>query len=153
MFTFAIIPVMFSVHTIVSWDFAMALQPGWHSTIFGPYFVVGALFSGAAAVIIVLTIVRKFMHLEYFIRKEHFNGMGMFLLILSFAWAYFFFNDYLAPWYGQAAAGESAFQSLGAAGRAVLVLHVVLQHRGTLGLLWNRRWRRSLPCLSSSPSS
>ena len=58
-FTYGIIPVMFSVHTIVSWDFAMALQPGWHSTIFGPYFVVGALFSGAGAVIIALILLRQ----------------------------------------------------------------------------------------------
>ena len=76
-FTYAIIPVMFSVHTIVSWDFAMALQPGWHSTIFGPYFVVGALFSGAAAVIIILAIIRKFMHLEYFIRARALQRHGL----------------------------------------------------------------------------
>ena len=100
-FTYAIIPVMFSVHTIVSWDFAMALQPGWHSTVFGPYFIIGALFSGIGAVIIVLAVVRKAMHLEYFIRAEHFDGMGKFLLVLSFAWAYFYFNDYIAPWFGQ----------------------------------------------------
>jgi molybdopterin-containing oxidoreductase family membrane subunit len=100
-FSYAIIPVMFSVHTVVSWDFAMALQPGWHSTIFGPYFVIGALFSGVGAVIIALAAVRKFMHLDYFLRPEHFNGMGKFLLILAFFWAYFYFNDYLIPWYGQ----------------------------------------------------
>ncbi len=99
-FTYAIIPVMFSVHTIVSWDFAMALQPSWHSTIFGPYFVIGALFSGSGAVIIALILIRKFLHLEYFLRKEHFNGMGMFMLLLSLAWGYFYFNDYLVPWYG-----------------------------------------------------
>jgi Ni/Fe-hydrogenase subunit HybB-like protein len=99
-FTYAIIPVMFSVHTIVSWDFAMALQAGWHSTVFGPYFVIGALFSGAGAVIIALILVRKFLHLEYFLRPEHFNGMAFFMLLLSLTWAYFYFNDYLAPWYG-----------------------------------------------------
>jgi Ni/Fe-hydrogenase subunit HybB-like protein len=81
-FSYVIIPVMFSVHTIVSWDFAMAVQPGWHSSIFGPYFVIGALFSGVAAVIIVLAIIRKAMHLEYFLRQEHFDGMAKFLLIL-----------------------------------------------------------------------
>ena len=147
-FTYAIIPVMFSVHTIVSWDFAMALQPGWHSTIFGPYFVIGALFSGAAAVIIVLIIVRRFMHLEYFIRKEHFNGMGMFLLILSLAWAYFFFNDYLAPWYGQAPADlalRNRFErGLGAPfWYFMLFCNIVVPW----AILWNRRWRRSLPLL------
>jgi Ni/Fe-hydrogenase subunit HybB-like protein len=98
-FSYAIIPVMFSVHTIVSWDFAMSVQPGWHSSIFGPYFVVGALFSGVAAVIIVLAIMRRALHLEYFLREEHFDGMGKFLLILSLTWGYFYFNDYLLPWY------------------------------------------------------
>ena len=53
-FAFAIIPVMFSVHTVVSWDFAMATRPGWASTVFGPYFVIGALHSGIAAVMIVI---------------------------------------------------------------------------------------------------
>ena len=100
-FSYGIIPVMFSVHTIVSWDFAMAIQPGWHSSIFGPYFVIGALFSGTGAVIIALAILRKTLHLEYFLRDEHFNGMGIFLLLLSLAWDYFYFNDYIVPWYGQ----------------------------------------------------
>ena len=109
-FSYAIIPVMFSVHTIVSWDFAMALQPGWHSTIFGPYFVVGALFSGAGAVIIALVSLRKFLHLDYFLRPEHFNGMGMFLLILSLTWDYFYFNDYIVTWYGQAPVEKTLFQ-------------------------------------------
>jgi molybdopterin-containing oxidoreductase family membrane subunit len=100
-FSYGIIPVMFSVHTIVSWDFAMALQPGWHSSVFGPYFVIGALFSGVGAVIIVLILLRKALHLEYFIRAEHLNGLGKFLLVLSFTWTYFYFNDYIVPWYGQ----------------------------------------------------
>ena len=99
-FSYVIIPVMFSVHTIVSWDFAMSLQPGWHSTIFGPYFIFGALFSGVAAVIIIMAVIRKSMRLEYFLRAEHFSGMAMFLLLLSFAWGYFYFNDYIVPWYG-----------------------------------------------------
>ena len=147
-FTYALIPVMFSVHTIVSWDFAMALQPGWHSTVFGPYFVVGALFSGAAAVIIVLALVRKFMHLEYFIRKEHFNGMGLFLLILSLTWAYFFLNDYIAPWYGKAPADVALSmrfeRGLGAPyWYLMLFANIVVPW----SILWNRRWRTSLPLL------
>src|SRR6476469_5126098 len=73
-FAFAIIPVMFSVHTIVSWDFAMASRPGWHSTVFGPYFVIGALHSGMAAVAIVLFLLRSTMkHYKYFLRAEQFN--------------------------------------------------------------------------------
>src|SRR3972149_5958415 len=60
-FAFAILPVMFSVHTIVSWDFAAAMRPGWNSTIFGPYFVIGALHSGIAAVAMVLVVIRSSM--------------------------------------------------------------------------------------------
>lgn len=100
-FAFAIIPVMFSVHTIVSWDFAMAMRPGWSSSVFGPYFVIGALHSGMGAVAIVLVIMRATMkHMDYFIRKEHFDGLGKLMMIVSFAYAYFFFNDYIVQWYG-----------------------------------------------------
>jgi Ni/Fe-hydrogenase subunit HybB-like protein len=100
-FAFAIIPVMFSVHTIVSWDFAAITRPGWKSTIFGPYFIVGALHSGIAAVTMVLVIVRATMkNMKYFIRKEHFNSLGKLMLMVSMGWAYFFFNDYMVQWYG-----------------------------------------------------
>jgi molybdopterin-containing oxidoreductase family membrane subunit len=100
-FAFAIIPVMFSVHTIVSWDFAMAMRPGWSSTVFGPYFVLGALHSGMGAVAGVLFVIRSTMkHMDYFIRKEHFDSLGKLMLIVSFAYAYFFFNDYIVQWYG-----------------------------------------------------
>ena len=60
-FAFAIIPVMFSVHTIVSWDFAVTKTPGWHSTIFGPFFVAGAIFSGVSAVTMILFLIRSSM--------------------------------------------------------------------------------------------
>jgi molybdopterin-containing oxidoreductase family membrane subunit len=100
-FAFAIIPVMFSVHTIVSWDFAMAMRPGWSSTVFGPYFVLGALHSGMGAVAIVLFIMRYTMkHMDYFLRKEHFDALGKLMLIVTFAYTYFFFNDYIVQWYG-----------------------------------------------------
>ena len=85
-FAFAIIPVMFSVHTIVSWDFAMATRPGWSSSVFGPYFVIGALQSGMAAVAIVLFIIRSTMkNMKYFLRPEHFETLGM-LMFLVYPW-------------------------------------------------------------------
>jgi len=121
-FAFAIIPVMFSVHTIVSWDFAMATRPGWSSTIFGPYFVVGALHSGIAAVVVVLAIIRSRMkHMDYFIRAEHFDALGKLMLVVSMTWAYFFFNDYIVQWYG----GDKWT-------RLLLEYH----ERGPLGWLW-----------------
>src|SRR5437773_10515825 len=60
----AIIPIAVSVHTLVSFDFSMAVVPMWHSTIFGPYFVAGAIFSGIAALIIVMALLRKILSLE-----------------------------------------------------------------------------------------
>ena len=69
----AIIPVAVSVHTIVSFDFSMAVVPMWHSTIFGPYFVAGAIFSGIAALIIAMAIIRKVLHLEEYLLPIHFR--------------------------------------------------------------------------------
>ncbi|MBI3950086.1 MAG: polysulfide reductase NrfD, partial [Acidobacteria bacterium] len=63
-----VIPIAISVHTVVSWVFAMTIQPMWHSTIFGPYFVVGAIFSGIAAIIIVMAVLRKVYHVEAYLK-------------------------------------------------------------------------------------
>ncbi len=147
-FSYAIIPVMFSVHTIVSWDFAMAIQPGWHSTVFGPYFVVGALFSGVAAVIMALIIARQTLHLHYFLRDEHFNGMATFLLLLSLTWAYFYFNDYIVPWYGQAPV-EKMIQQMFQQGWAAPLWFLMLFSNIVLPwiTLWSRKIRTSLPAL------
>jgi Ni/Fe-hydrogenase subunit HybB-like protein len=147
-FSYAIIPVMFSVHTIVSWDFAMSVQPGWHSSIFGPYFVIGALFSGVAAVIIVLAIVRKALHLEYFLREEHFDGMGKFLLILSLTWGYFYFNDYLLTWYANEPVMKVLFKLLSQGWAAPLWFTMLLANVVVPWLtLWFKRVRRSITAL------
>jgi len=143
-FAFAIIPVMFSVHTIVSWDFAMTNHVGWHSSIFGPYFVTGAIFSGVSAVITVLLLVRRTMHLGYFLRAEHFDALGKLVLIFSFAWTYFFFNDYLVEWYGGDWVGKQLllFQARGPIAPlwyAMLFFNIVIPWL----TLWNKRVRRS----------
>ncbi|MBZ5542408.1 MAG: polysulfide reductase NrfD [Acidobacteriia bacterium] len=96
----AIIPVAVSVHTIVSWDFAMAPVPMWHSTIFGPYFVAGAIFSGIAALIIAMACLRKFLHLEDYLKPVHFDNLGKLLLMMSLLWFYFVFAERLTVWYG-----------------------------------------------------
>ncbi len=142
-FAFAIIPVMFSVHTIVAWDFAMATRPGWSSSVFGPYFVVGALHSGMAAVAIVLFLIRSTMkNMKYFIRPEHFNTIGRLMLIISMTWAYFYFNDYLVPWYG-GDKWEKILQLFTERGPSswlwytMLVCNIVIPW----ALLWRKQWR------------
>jgi Ni/Fe-hydrogenase subunit HybB-like protein len=144
-FAFAIIPVMFSVHTIVSWDFAMASRPGWSSTVFGPYFVIGALQSGIAAVMIVIFLIRSTMkNMKYFLRPEHFDFLGKLSLIVSMAWAYFFFNDYLVPWYG-GGKFEQLLQDFHQHGPfswvwfSMLIGNIVIPW----AILWNKKWRRT----------
>jgi Ni/Fe-hydrogenase subunit HybB-like protein len=147
-FSFAIIPVMVLMHSIVGWDFAMAIQPSWHSTVFGPYFVSGALLSGAAAVIIVLVVMRKALRLEYFLRAEHFDGMGRFLLYISLAWTYLYFNEYLVSWYGQLPTDKSVLD-LFTSGRAAPLWYLMLFCNVLLpwGTLWSRRLRTCLPVM------
>jgi len=96
----AIIPVAVSVHTIVSWDFAMVPVPLWHSTIFGPYFVAGAIFSGIAALIIAMAALRKLLHLEDYLTHVHFDNLGKLLLLMTLLWGYFVFAERLTVWYG-----------------------------------------------------
>jgi Ni/Fe-hydrogenase subunit HybB-like protein len=96
----AIIPVAVSVHTIVSFDFSMAPVPMWHSTMFGPYFVAGAIFSGIAGLIIAMAALRKFLHLEDYLHPVHFQNLGKLLLLMSLLWAYFVFAERLTIWYG-----------------------------------------------------
>jgi Ni/Fe-hydrogenase subunit HybB-like protein len=96
----AIIPVAVSVHTIVSFDFSMAPVPMWHSTMFGPYFVAGAIFSGIAGLIIAMAALRRFLHLQAYLHPVHFQNLGKLLLMMSLLWAYFVFAERLTIWYG-----------------------------------------------------
>jgi len=95
-----VIPIAVSVHTVISYIFAMTLQPGWHSTIFGPYFVAGAIFSGIAALLIVMIAFRKLFHLEAYLKPVHFSYLGSLLLVMSLIWFYFTFSEYLTGYYG-----------------------------------------------------
>jgi len=102
--TIVIIPVAVSVHTVVSYIFAMTLRPGWDSTVFGPYFVAGALYSGSAIVILAMVIFRKLYHLEKYITYRHFDLMGRVVLALTIIYAYLNLNEYWIPAYKMATA-------------------------------------------------
>jgi molybdopterin-containing oxidoreductase family membrane subunit len=95
-----IIPLAILVHSVLAWIFGMTLRPGWHSTIFAPYFVVAAVFSGTGVLIIAMWVFRKVYHLESYITKIHFNYLGIILMILGALYAYFTFSEYLTSWYG-----------------------------------------------------
>ena len=95
-----VIPIAVSVHTVVSFVFSMTTQPMWHSTIFGPYFVVGAIFSGIAALIVAMVAFRKAYGLAGYLKPVHFRYMGQLLLVMSLLWFYFTFAEYLTGYYG-----------------------------------------------------
>src|SRR5919108_2560124 len=105
----AIIPVAVSVHTIVSFDFSMAPVPMWNTTIFGPYFVAGAIFSGIAGLIIAMAVLRKFLHLEDYLHPVHFANLGKLLLVMALLWGYFVFNERLVTYYGNRPAEMAIF--------------------------------------------
>lgn len=94
-----VIPLAVSVHTVVSWIFAMTLRPGWNSTIYGPYFVVGAIYSGGAAVLVAMWALRRAMHLENYIQPVHFRKLGKLLLASTLVYLYFNINEYLTVGY------------------------------------------------------
>jgi Ni/Fe-hydrogenase subunit HybB-like protein len=96
----AIVPVAVSVHTIVSFDFSMAPVPMWQTTIFGPYFVAGAIFSGIAGLLIAMALLRRFLHLQEYLLPIHFQNLGKLLLVMALLWGYFVFNERLVTYYG-----------------------------------------------------
>ncbi|NOZ74476.1 MAG: polysulfide reductase NrfD [FCB group bacterium] len=95
-----VIPVAVSVHTVISYIFSMTLQSGWHSTIFGPYFVTGAIFSGTATLLVVMIFFRKFYHLENYLKEIHFQYLSVLLLVFALLWGYFTFSEFLTGIYG-----------------------------------------------------
>ncbi len=102
-------PLVLSVHSVVSWDFAMSIVPGWHATIFAPYFVAGAIFSGFAMVLTVMIPFRRIYGLEAYITDYHFENMTRFLLLTSWIVGYAYGIEYFVAWYSGVEAEQTAF--------------------------------------------
>ena len=96
-----IIPVAISVHTIISWILATTVQPGWHSTVFGPYFVIGAIYSGIAALFIAMTLARRAMHLEEYITEKQYRNLGYIFITMAAVWFYFTYAEHMTQAAGQ----------------------------------------------------
>ncbi len=95
-----IIPLAIIVHSVLSWIFGMTLRPGWHSTIFGPYFVLAAIYSGTGVLIMAMWVYRKMYKLESLITDKHFIYLGYIMMVLGAAYGYFTFSEYLTDWFG-----------------------------------------------------
>lgn len=94
-----IIAMAIVAYTVLAWIFSLTLQPGWNSSIFAPYFIVAGLYSGVGVIIICMFAVRKFFKLGHYIRKVHFIGAGIILLVLALLYGYFTFSEYFARWF------------------------------------------------------
>ncbi len=92
-------PLVVSVHTVVSFDFAVSIVPGWHTTIFPPYFVAGAIYSGFAMVMTLAIPIRKFYGLEGFITMRHLQNMGKVMLATGLIVAYGYLMEAFISWY------------------------------------------------------
>ncbi len=95
-----ILPVFVSVHSIVSWDFAVSLVPAWHATVFAPYFVIGAVHSGVSGVVTMMVVLRTAFKWQDYITPDHFDALGRLLIAVATAWLYFFMLDVLFAIYG-----------------------------------------------------
>lgn len=109
-------PLVISVHSVVSWDFAMSIIPGWHTTIFAPYFVAGAIFSGCAMVITLVVPMRKMFRLENHITVDHFDKLAKVLLFTSLIVFYaYIVEGTLAFWSGNVfESGQFIYRATGA---------------------------------------
>lgn len=136
-------PLVVSVHTVVSFDFAVAILPGWHSTIFPPYFVAGAIYSGFAMVLVLAIPIRVVYGLEDFITLRHLQNMGKILLATGLLTSYGYFIESFMAWYSdnvfeKYAQLNRAFGPYAAVYWAVIFCNVVAPQ-----ILWFKKMRSS----------
>ena len=140
-------PLVLSVHSVVSWDFASSIVPGWHATIFAPYFVAGAIFSGFAMVLTVMIPVRRIYRLEKYITDYHFENMARFLLLTSIIVSYAYGTEYFVAWYSGVEFEKSAFW-LRAFGPYWLSTWIMIICNGVIPqLFWFKKCRTHVPTL------
>jgi molybdopterin-containing oxidoreductase family membrane subunit len=142
-------PLVVSVHSVVSSDFAAALIPGWHETVFPPYFVAGAIFSGFAMVLVLAIPLRIFYHLEDFITVNHLDVMGRILLATSLLTSYGYMSEQFMSWYGgdEVERYMYTFRLIGFGQYAWATWGIVLCNTLVPQVLWIKRVRRSQAAL------
>lgn len=126
-------PLVLSVHSIVSFDFAVSLIPGWHTTFFPPYFVAGAVFSGFAMVVTLLVIMRKVFQMEHLITIRHLEYMNKIILTTSMLVSYAYITEFVIAWYSghqseQYAFYNRAFGPYGWAFWVMFICNAVIPH-------------------------
>jgi len=138
-------PLVLSVHTVISFDFAVALLPGWHDTIFPPFFVAGAIYSGFAMVITLAVPIRKFYHLEDLVTLRHIDNMGKVMLATGLIVAYGYVSEVFMSYCYSASHWEyfmmwnRMFGPMGWSYWVLITCNIALPQ-----LLWSRKLRRNV---------
>ncbi|MCB0472352.1 MAG: polysulfide reductase NrfD [Flavobacteriaceae bacterium] len=107
-----IIALAIVAYSVLAWIFSLTVQPGWNSSIFAPYFIIAGLYSGIGVIIIAMYMIRKYYHLEHYIRKIHFIGAGVVLLVISLLYGYFTFSEYFSRWFSHKVADIDLLDTL-----------------------------------------
>ena len=144
-------PLVISVHTIVSWDFATSVIPGWHTTIFPPYFVAGAIYSGMSMVLTLLIVARKTMALEDYITVEHVDKMCKLTLTVSLMVALAYVTELFTAFYSGNPYEQFAFTNRMFGPLAWSYFIMVVCNVGVTQFLWFRKVRTNMVwvfCLS-----
>jgi len=140
-------PLVLSVHSVVSFDFAVAVIPGWHTTIFPPYFVAGAIFSGFAMVATLIVVLRKFFHLEHLITKDHLDVMNRITIATSLMVGYAYLTEFFVAWYSGSLYERFVFLNRAMGPYAWAYWTMVACNVGFPQLLWIRKVRRTVGLL------
>jgi Ni/Fe-hydrogenase subunit HybB-like protein len=142
-------PLVISVHSIVSLDFSISQLPGWHSTLFPPYFVVGAIYSGFAMVLLLVLPLRRVYRLEDLITARHLDNMAKLLLAMGWLMAYAYIVEAFIAWYGGNLFERYAVLVARPLGPYAWLFWLMLAANVlTPQLFWSRRLRTSVPALA-----
>ncbi len=140
-------PLVLSVHSVVSFDFATSQVPGWHTTIFPPYFVAGAIFGGFAMVVVLAVPARQFFGLKRMITMRHLENMNTIMLVTGTVVGYAYGMEFFIAWYG--GVQEESFAFVNRAFGPYAWAYWTMLTCNVLGpqLFWFKRFRRSIPVM------
>lgn len=140
-------PLVVSVHSVVSFDFAVSIVPGWHSTIFPPYFVAGAIFSGFAMVVTLMVVARRVYGLENLITIGHLEKMNIVMLVTGTMVGFAYITEFFVAWYSQVEYEQFAFMNRAFGPYAWAYWIMMACNLVAPQLFWFKRIRRSVPIM------
>ncbi len=140
-------PLVLSVHSVVSFDFAISIIPGWHTTIFPPYFVAGAIFSGFAMVMTLMILARKIYGIQNIITMDHLEKMAIIILLTGSMVGFAYITEFFIAWYSQVEYEQYAFLNRATGPYAWAYWTMMSCNLLFPQFFWIKRLRRSIPFL------